>query len=259
MDKMHTRLEGKIKKGWGYELIWATNEKYCGKIMVFEKIGARFSMHFHKEKEETWFVNSGKFLLKWIDTKDATVHTKELVEGDKWHNPPLQPHQLEALEEMSEIFEVSTADSVEDNYRVFPGSSQQLGKKIIVNGSFDIIHKGHIELLNYAKSLEDHLLVAIDSDNRIKQLKGSDRPINSLDERLNLLSNLKAVDDISYFDSEQELVDIIKKYNPDIMVKGSDYKNQRIVGKEYCKAIEFYEINDGYSTTKKIQDIINRG
>ena len=52
---------------------------------------------------------------------------------------------------------------------------------------------------------------------------------------------------------------IKKKYNPDIMVKGSDYKNQRIVGKEYCKAIEFYEINDGYSTTKKIQDIINRG
>ena len=160
---------------------------------------------------------------------------------------------------MSEIFEVSTADSVEDNYRVFPGSSQQLGKRIIVNGSFDIIHKGHIGLLNYAKSLGDHLLVAIDSDNRIKQLKGSDRPINSLDERLNLLSNLKAVDEIVYFDSEQELVDIIKNYDPDVMVKGSDYKDKRIVGAEHCNAIEFYEINDGYSTTKKIQDIISRG
>jgi len=255
---MSTRLEGKVKKGWGHELIWATNEKYCGKIMVFEKIGAKFSMHFHKEKEETWFVNSGKFLLKWIDTKDATIHTKELVKGDKWHNPPLQPHQLEALEEMSEIFEVSSADSVEDNYRVFPGSSQQIGKRIIVNGSFDILHKGHVNLLNYAKSLGDYLLVAIDTDARIKELKGKNRPINQLNERLHLLNNLKAVDEVVYFDSEQELVDIIKNYAPDVMVKGSDYKDKRIVGAEHCNAIEFYEIDNGYSTTNKIQDITDR-
>ena len=255
---MNTRLEGKVKKGWGYELIWATNEKYCGKIMVFEKVGAKFSMHFHKEKEETWFVNSGRFLLKWIDTNDATIHSKELVQGDKWHNPPLQPHQLEALEEMSEIFEVSTADSVEDNYRIFPGNSQQTGKRIIVNGSFDIVHKGHVNLLNYAKSLGNYLLVAIDTDARIKELKGEDRPVNQLDERLHLLHNLKAVDEVVYFDSEQQLVDIIKNYNPDVMVKGSDYKNKRIVGAEYCNSIEFYEIENGYSTTNKIQDITNR-
>ena len=58
---MTQRLEGRVEKGWGYELIWATNEKYCGKIMVFEKLGAKFSMHFHKEKDESWFVNSGRF------------------------------------------------------------------------------------------------------------------------------------------------------------------------------------------------------
>lgn len=118
------RLEGRVEKGWGHELIWATTDKYCGKIMVFERAGAKFSMHFHREKEETWFVNRGKFLLRWIDTKDASLHEKELVVGDKWFNPPLQPHQLEALEPMSEIFEVSTADSVEDNYRIAPGDSQ---------------------------------------------------------------------------------------------------------------------------------------
>lgn len=120
-----TRLDGKVKKGWGYELIWATNDKYCGKIMVFEKTGAKFSMHFHREKDETWYVNSGQFLLRWIDTKTATVHEQILNKGDSWHNPPLQPHQLEALESMSEIFEVSTADSVEDNYRILPGNSQE--------------------------------------------------------------------------------------------------------------------------------------
>ena len=120
-----TRLEGKVEKGWGYELIWATNEKYCGKIMVFEKVGSKFSMHFHKEKDETWFVNNGKFKVRWIDTKEAKLFEKELKEGDTWHNPPLQPHQLEALEPMSSITEVSTPDSVEDNLRIIPGDSQK--------------------------------------------------------------------------------------------------------------------------------------
>jgi mannose-6-phosphate isomerase-like protein (cupin superfamily) len=119
-----TRLQGHIKKGWGYELIWATTDKYCGKIMVFENIGSKFSMHFHHEKDETWFVNNGKFIVRWIDTKDATMFERELKEGDTWHNPPLQPHQLEALEPMSSVTEVSTPDSVEDNYRLVPGDSQ---------------------------------------------------------------------------------------------------------------------------------------
>jgi mannose-6-phosphate isomerase-like protein (cupin superfamily) len=121
---MSERLEGMVKKGWGYEIIWATNDKYCGKLMVFERPRAKFSMHFHREKDETWFVNAGQFMLRWIDTKTATLHEKLLKEGDVWHNPPLQPHQLEALQPNSIIFEVSTADSVEDNYRIMPGDSQ---------------------------------------------------------------------------------------------------------------------------------------
>lgn len=119
------RLEGKVDKGWGYEIIWATNDKYCGKILFFEKKGAKFSMHFHREKEETWFVNSGSFVVRWIDCKTATLFSQNLTEGMTWHNPPLQPHQLEALEDGSSITEVSTADSVEDNYRIIPGDSQQ--------------------------------------------------------------------------------------------------------------------------------------
>lgn len=119
-----TRLSGLQKKGWGYELIWATTEQYCGKLMVFDRGGAKFSMHFHKEKDETWFVNSGRFLVKWIDTDTAKLNQRELKEGDTWHNPPLQPHQLIAVVPGT-ITEVSTADSVEDNYRVFPGDSQK--------------------------------------------------------------------------------------------------------------------------------------
>lgn len=119
-----TRLEGKVDKGWGYEIIWATNDKYAGKILVFEKVGSKFSMHFHKEKDETWFVNNGRFLLKWIDTDTATIYEHELRAGDTWHNPPLQPHQLICMEEGSSITEVSTPDSVEDNYRIVRGDSQ---------------------------------------------------------------------------------------------------------------------------------------
>lgn len=118
-----TRLEGYVEKGWGSELIWATNEKYCGKLLRF-KNDAKFSMHFHREKDETWFVLTGKFVVHWIDTKDASRHSKELGPGSIWRNEPFLPHQIECLEEGT-IIEVSTPDSVEDNYRVLPGDSQK--------------------------------------------------------------------------------------------------------------------------------------
>lgn len=122
-----TRLEGYVEKGWGHELIWATNDRYCGKMMHF-KTGARFSMHFHREKEETWYVQSGKFVVKWIDTKNANQHEQILVTGAVWYNPPCMPHQLICVEEGT-VVEVSTPDSVEDNYRVMPGDSQLTADK----------------------------------------------------------------------------------------------------------------------------------
>ena len=118
-----TRLDGLVEKGWGSENIWASNDKYCGKILHFKE-GAKFSMHFHAEKDETWYVLGGKFKVLYIDTQTAKVHEKELIYGDVWHNPPLLPHQLVCIREGS-IIEVSTPDSVEDNYRVFPGDSQK--------------------------------------------------------------------------------------------------------------------------------------
>lgn len=117
------RLEGFVKKGWGHELIWTTNDKYCGKLLEFNQ-GSKFSMHFHAVKDETWYVLSGKFLVKSINTKNASIYESELNPGDTWHNPPLVPHQVICLE-TGTIIEVSTADSVEDNYRVMPGDSQK--------------------------------------------------------------------------------------------------------------------------------------
>jgi mannose-6-phosphate isomerase-like protein (cupin superfamily) len=120
---MLTRLEGFVQKGWGSENIWATNEKYCGKLLNFNT-GSKFSMHFHAQKDETWYVLDGRFLVEYIDTACAKIMDKYLNAGDVWRNPPLLPHRLTCLEEGT-IIEVSTPDSVEDNYRVLPGDSQK--------------------------------------------------------------------------------------------------------------------------------------
>jgi D-beta-D-heptose 7-phosphate kinase/D-beta-D-heptose 1-phosphate adenosyltransferase len=127
--------------------------------------------------------------------------------------------------------------------------------KIVVNGTFDVIHPGHLALLNYAKSLGDFLIVAIDSDSRVSELKGPQRPINPQLERKLLLENLKAVDQVVIFNSNSELVDIIQQCA--IMVKGSDYRGRSVIGEAHCQVIYFERINE-YSSTKKIQDIINR-
>lgn len=127
---------------------------------------------------------------------------------------------------------------------------------IFVNGTFDILHAGHIHLLNYAKSLGNYLMVGIDSDIRVKRLKGNDRPINNQYERQLMLENLKAVDRVVIFDTDDELVELIKQST--IMVKGSDYIGKKIVGESVCQKIVFYNRIDGYSTTEKIQSIINR-
>jgi len=117
------RLTGRQEKGWGHEEIWATTDLYCGKIMTF-RAGSKFSMHFHAHKDESWLVQSGEFVVRWIDTRTAELHERILTTGDTWHNPPLQPHQLVCYRAGS-VLEVSTADSVEDNYRVMPGDSQK--------------------------------------------------------------------------------------------------------------------------------------
>ena len=113
--------------------------------------------------------------------------------------------------------------------------------KVVVNGTFDIIHPGHLALLNYAKSLGDFLIVAIDSDSRVSELKGPQRPINNQSERKLLLENLRAVDKVVIFNSSDELVDIVKQCA--IMVKGSDYRGKSVIGEANCQVVYFDRID----------------
>lgn len=129
-------------------------------------------------------------------------------------------------------------------------------KKVFVNGTFDILHIGHLELLEFAKSLGDFLIVAIDSDRRVKELKGPTRPINTEYERKQMLEAIRWVDRVYVFDSDSELVSYIT--DCDLMVKGSDYRGRPIVGQDACPEIVFFERLEDYSSSKKIEDIISR-
>ena len=118
-----TVCEGcKVPKGWGEELIIENNEMYCGKLLIFKK-GCKFSMHYHLIKDETWYVDKGEFLYRWIDTETAETKVVALKEGDVVRQRVGQPHQLEATTD-GVVFEVSTQHFEEDSYRVWKGDSQ---------------------------------------------------------------------------------------------------------------------------------------
>jgi quercetin dioxygenase-like cupin family protein len=114
--------ECNIPKGWGHEIIFENNELYCGKLLNFKQ-GAKFSMHYHMIKDETWYVQEGEFIYRWINTETAEVNERILKVGDTVRQYPGQPHQLEALTD-GVVYEVSTEHFDEDSYRVWKGDSQ---------------------------------------------------------------------------------------------------------------------------------------
>jgi D-beta-D-heptose 7-phosphate kinase/D-beta-D-heptose 1-phosphate adenosyltransferase len=130
---------------------------------------------------------------------------------------------------------------------------------VFVNGTFDVLHRGHLELLRYAKSLGDYVVVGIDTDYRVKEKKGQSRPINNAEDRAFMLLNLKSVDEVKFFSTDKELEDLVKFVKPDIMVVGSDWKDKSVIGSYYSTKLLFFDRIDEYSTTKIIQGIIDRG
>lgn len=130
-------------------------------------------------------------------------------------------------------------------------------KRVFVNGTFDLLHPGHIALFNFAKSMGDHLLVAIDSDERVKSLKGADRPINDQFTRSLILQNLKPIDEVKIFNSESDLINKIREYEPDVMIVGSDYKDKRVIGSEHSKDLIFFNRDPRYSSTDIIWKVRN--
>jgi len=126
--------------------------------------------------------------------------------------------------------------------------------KIWVNGCFDILHRGHFELFNYAKSLGDYLVVGIDSDEKISQDKGPDRPYNKLNDRVYALESLKAIDKVMVFDNKDHLEWLVEITKPDILVVGSDWKGKEIVGGQHAKKIIYFDRIGNYSTSNVLNN-----
>lgn len=129
-------------------------------------------------------------------------------------------------------------------------------KNVWVNGCFDILHHGHLELFKYASMLGDRLCVGIDSDVRIKSLKGEDRPVNNQNFRKELLEALIYVDRVYIFDTDYQLQQYIQQLSPH-MVIGDDYRGKTIIGSEFCEKITFFPRISGFSTTETIKKVKN--
>ena len=115
--------------------------------------------------------------------------------------------------------------------------------------TFDVLHIGHVKLLQYAASLGT-LRVGTDTDKRVKELKGPDRPYNTTQDRVDMLLALECVDSVVTFDNREEMIECIKEWKPDYMIVGDDYKDKEVIGSEWAKALLFYNKIPGHSTTK---------
>ena len=126
-----------------------------------------------------------------------------------------------------------------------------------VNGCFDVLHRGHIELLKFARGKAEgcEVIVGVDSDERVRKAKGKDRPVNTLEDRLVVLQSLSFVDRVFSFDTDDELVDLLKQHAPKYRVIGSDYKTKPIVGEDYSGEIVYYDLKSGYSSTCTIEKL----
>ena len=150
---------------------------------------------------------------------------------------------------------------LKDNIEIINRIKAEKKKIVFTNGCFDLLHVGHIRYLAQAKKLGDFLIIGLNSDSSVKELKGEDRPINSFEDRATLLSAIESVDSVIMFE-EQTPENLIKDIVPDILVKGGDYNIEDIVGYQtvmqnggQVKTLSFY---DGYSSTNYINKIKKR-
>jgi D-beta-D-heptose 7-phosphate kinase/D-beta-D-heptose 1-phosphate adenosyltransferase len=129
--------------------------------------------------------------------------------------------------------------------------------KIWINGTFDIIHAGHIKLFKRARilsGLDGWIKVGADTDQRITGQKGQKRPINKLEDRIEVLRSIKWIDEVVTFSTDLELEELIKDFSPDILLIGSDYKDKKIIGDKWAGEILFFERYSDLSSTKIIQE-----
>ena len=129
---------------------------------------------------------------------------------------------------------------------------------VFTNGCFDVLHRGHLELFKYAKSLGDEFIVGIDSDAKVRLDKGSHRPYNTLVDRIAMLEALRYIDKVYSFDTTSGLELLVEHTSPDIMIIGSDWRGKKVIGEQYAKELRFFERINGYSTTQILENSFNR-
>lgn len=129
---------------------------------------------------------------------------------------------------------------------------------VFTNGCFDILHPGHIEMFKVGKSLGDKLIVAIDSDEKVTRDKGLTRPINDQYFRKSMLESIRYIDIVLIFNTKEELEQLIEVYSPDTLLIGADWRGREIIGEHHAKEVKFFNRVGNYSTTRILQNIIDR-
>ena len=124
-----------------------------------------------------------------------------------------------------------------------------MNKVVWINGCFDVLHYGHFKLIQYASGFGGKLVIGIDSDERVKQLKGEDRPFHTQEQREYNLKQIRGVGEVIIFHTEDELRETLKRLTPDVFVIGSDYIGKPIIGGEYTKEIKFFDRVENLSTS----------
>ena len=287
------RFNGSVEvypKVWGEEHWITNNEKYCGKKMLINE-GFYCSYHMHKVKEETFYVLQGE--LEVIHEGKYYV----VKEGETFHVKPREYHSFRALQN-TVFFEFSTQHFDEDNYRLTKSSSgnhehwkneiknvisnitqnetkikdiselkiiaenlRHQNKRIVTtNGTFDVLHAAHINLLKKAKSQGDVLIVLLNSDSSVKKNKGQDRPIIPERERAEMLASLDSVDHVIIFDEDRPLK-MLEELKPHIHVKGGSWDLERIEEERnlletWSGKLKTFDLEEGYSTTNIIEKIL---
>jgi len=165
---------------------------------------------------------------------------------------------LSEIEEYESSLHQSTSEmhikSKEEIYTLAKRLKKEGKKVVFTNGCFDILHVGHVKYLQEAKSYGDVLIVGLNSDSSVRELKGPTRPVNLEEDRAYILAALESVDYVVLF-SEETPHELIKNIEPDILVKGGDYEGKSVVGAEFAKELRLVQFVDGKSTTATITRI----
>jgi mannose-6-phosphate isomerase-like protein (cupin superfamily) len=127
---MNISPTGHAVKDWGYEIVWASNQFYCGKILVFEKAGAETTVVIHKDRKKSWFINAGRFQIIFTDIKTGKSTAAILEEGKTVDIAEMSPHTVKSLQANSIIFESGTPDNLDDIFRLTPDDAQTSSEEL---------------------------------------------------------------------------------------------------------------------------------